>query len=195
MRLCSFVRKNAKKQKNKDMKQKKTYKWCEMIGKTLVLMILTCLTMPNCTQKGMKGDTLPPYMRYNAPIPPPPPPPEKIKDPLDTTDSKGQPFFIHSDLPPTFKGDNKAMFAFIATHLKFPTISRECGIEGSVYVSFIVEKDGNLTDIHINRGLAGGLNEEAIRVVELMQGHWNPASYDGKPVRSVYTIPLKFKLE
>ena len=180
--------------KNKNMKQKKTHKWRKRLGKALVLMVLSCLATTIHAQTGMKGDTLPPEIGF-VPIVPPPPPPEKVKDPSDTTDSKGQPYFRHFDLPPTFKGGNKAMFAFIAANLKFPAISRECGIEGTAYVGFIVETDGSLTDIDIKRGLGGGLNEEAVRVVHLMQRHWNPAMYDGKLVRSAYYIPLKFKLE
>ena len=171
------------------MKQKKTHKWRKMLVKALVLVALSCLTTTTHAQTGMKGDTKPPKVLA------PPPPPPKAKSPLDTTDSKGQPFFKHSDLPPTFKGGNKAMFAFIGANLKFPAISRECGIEGTVYVGFIVETDGTLTDIEVKRGLGGGLNEEAVRVVQLMQGQWNPATYDGKPVRSAFYIPLKFKLE
>ena len=180
--------------KNKEMKQKKTHKWRKMLAKALVLMVLSCLATTIHAQTGMKGDTLPPEKGF-VPIVPPLPPPEKVKDPSDTTDSNGQPYFKHSDLPPTFKGGNKARFAFIEANLKFPAISRECGIEGTVYVSFIVETDGSLTDIDIKRGLGGGLNEEAVRVVHLMQGLWNPAMYNGKPVRSAFYIPLKFKLE
>ena len=176
------------------MKQKKTHKWRKMLGKALVLMVLSCLATSIDAQTRMKGDTLPPERGFYAPIEPPPPPP-KAKSPLDTTDSNGQPYFKHSDLPATFKGGNKAMFALIAANLKYPAISRECGIEGTVYVGFIVETDGSLTDIEVKRGLGGGLNEEAVRVVQLMQGQWNPATYDGKLVRSAYMIPLKFKLE
>ena len=102
------------------MKQKKTHNWRKMLGKALVLMALSCLATTTHAQKGMKGDTLPPEIGFRPPIPPPPPPPEKVKDPLDTTDSKGQPFFICHDLPPRFKGGSKAMFAFITAHLKLP---------------------------------------------------------------------------
>ena len=165
-----------------------------MLGKALVLVALSCLATTTHAQTGMKGDTK--FSRTKAPkvIAPPPPPPEP-KNPLDTTDSKGQPFFICHDLPPTFKGGDKARFAFIAANLKYPPMSRECGIEGTVYIGFIVETDGRLTDIEVKRGIGGGCNQEAVRVAELMQGHWNPATYDGKAVRYAYTIPLKFKLE
>ena len=176
------------------MKQKKTHNWRKMLGKALVLMVLSCLATSIHAQTGMKGDTKPSRTKAPKVLAPPPPPP-KTKDPSDTTDSNGQPYFKHSDLPPTFKGGNKARFAFIVAHLKYPPMSRECGIEGTVYVGFIVETDGSLTDIEVKRGIGGGCNQEAVRVAELMQGHWNPATYDGKPVRYAYTIPLKFKLE
>ena len=176
------------------MKQKKTHNWRPMLGKALVLMVLSCLVTTTHAQTGMKGDTKP--LRTKAPkVLAPPPPPPKIKDPLDTTDSKGQPYFKHCDLPPTFKGGDKAMFAFIAAHLKLPQYAYSCAIEGTVYVGFIVETDGTLTDIKTKRGIGCGFNEEAEQLVQLMQGHWKPASYDGKPVRSAFYIPIKYRLE
>ena len=78
--------------------------------------------------------------------------------------------------------------------MKYPAIARENGIEGVVYVGFVVGKDGSIRDVQVKRGIAGGCNEEAIRVIKLMP-NWNPGKQNGKAVSVAFTIPVKFKLE
>ena len=83
------------------------------------------------------------------------------------------------------------MFKFIYDRLKWPT--NFCG-EGLVVIRFTVEKDGRLTNHKILRDIGGGCGQEALRVVKLMP-NWVPATQRGKVVRSLYNVPIKFKVK
>lgn len=93
---------------------------------------------------------------------------------------------------PEFIGGQKAMFKFLSDNIHYPT--NTCGIEGTVYVGFVVEIDGTLSNIAVKRGIPI-LNEEAIRVVKLMSGKWKCGYQSGKPMRVAYTLPLRWHLE
>jgi periplasmic protein TonB len=95
---------------------------------------------------------------------------------------------------PEFVNGLKAMYQFLGDNIKYPAVARENNIEGTVYINFVVGKDGTIRDVKVKRGIAGGCNEEAIRVVELMP-KWNAGKQNGKPVSVSYTIPIKFKLD
>lgn len=94
---------------------------------------------------------------------------------------------------PQFPGGNDALDKFIKNNLRYPVIAKENRIEGKVYVSFVVEKDGKLTDIKVMRGLGNGCDEEAIRTINLMP-KWTPGKQEGKNVRVRYVLPISFKL-
>jgi TonB family protein len=96
---------------------------------------------------------------------------------------------------PEFLGGTKALMKFITDSLQYPKALQQNTMQGTVYVGFIVETDGQLTQINVKRGIGGGCNEEAIRLVNLMQGKWKAGKQSGKPVRVAYTIPIKFKLD
>jgi len=72
-------------------------------------------------------------------------------------------------------------------------MARESGIQGTVYVTFVVERNGNVTDVKILRGIGGGCDEEALRVVQNMP-KWEPGKQRGKPVRVQFNMPIKFTL-
>jgi len=73
-------------------------------------------------------------------------------------------------------------------------LARESGIEGTVYVTFVVEKDGSITDVRVLRGIGGGCDKEAIRVVKEMP-KWDPGKQRGKPVRVQFNMPIRFTLQ
>jgi TonB family protein len=83
---------------------------------------------------------------------------------------------------------------FIKDNLKNPSPELGC-MEGTVYVGFVVETDGRLTDIQAKRSFYPDFSVEALRIVNLMQGKWKAGKQSGKPVRAAYTIPIKFRLE
>ena len=95
---------------------------------------------------------------------------------------------------PSFIGGDAALFKYLADSIKYPAMARENGIEGTVYVEFIIAKDGNVTEANVKRGIGGGCNEEALRIVNAMP-KWIPAKQKNKPVKVKYTLPVKFKLQ
>lgn len=92
-----------------------------------------------------------------------------------------------------FPGGTKTLHAFLEKNLNYPAIARKNDIEGRVYLQFVVEKDGSLSDIKVVRGLGGGCDEEAVRVIKSFP-KWNPGMQSGKVVRQQYTMPIAFTL-
>ena len=87
-----------------------------------------------------------------------------------------------------------AIIKYLVKHLKYPTLASANGIEGMVVLSFIVEKDGSLTDIEILKDPGGGLGREAIRVVSQMP-NWKPGKQRGRAVRVQFRLPVRFALK
>ncbi|MCH7399082.1 TonB family protein [Belliella sp. DSM 107340] len=99
--------------------------------------------------------------------------------------------FVESAPTPT--GGMSAWNKYLQKNLKYPTQARRMGIEGTVTVVFVVNTDGSLQDIEILRGLDGGCNEEAIRVIKNAPS-WQPGKQRGRPVRVRMRMPIRFKL-
>jgi TonB family protein len=97
------------------------------------------------------------------------------------------------DVVPEFQGGIEAFGQFIAHNVHYPAVARENNTQGRIIVSFIVEKDGRLTDVKIASGIGDGCDEEAIRVMKLSPP-WKPGMVDGKPVRVAYSVPISFTL-
>lgn len=95
---------------------------------------------------------------------------------------------------PSFPGGDEALLKYLGQNIKYPAIARDAGIQGRVYVTFVVEKDGSVTDVKVLRGIGGGCDEEAIRVVENMP-KWSPGKQRGKPVKVQYNLPIRFTLK
>lgn len=92
---------------------------------------------------------------------------------------------------------DKAMLEFVYGNLKYPKKARKKNIEGMVVVSFVVEKDGTVSNAAIYRDIGGGAGEEVLRVVESMNDHgptWIPGKVNDEPVRVEFKLPVKFKL-
>jgi len=92
-----------------------------------------------------------------------------------------------------FPGGYAAMMSFMRENISYPTYARETNISGTVYLQFVVEKNGSITSIEVLREVNGGCTEEAIRVLELMP-LWEPGLQNGRPVRSIFNLPIKFSL-
>src|SRR6218665_676726 len=110
----------------------------------------------------------------DPPLPPAPPEP---------------PAFI-AQVMPEFKG----MAKFIADNLNYPPVAVENGTTGTVFLSFVVEKDGSVNDVKVLKGLPDGCAEEAMRVVKMMP-KWKPGQNHGEPVRVQFNLPIKFNLK
>lgn len=94
---------------------------------------------------------------------------------------------------PNPPGGMEAWNKYLGKNLKYPTQARRMGIEGTVYVVFVVNTDGTLQDVDVLRGIGGGCDEEAIRVVKNAP-KWEPGKQRGRPVRVRMRLPIKFKL-
>ncbi len=102
--------------------------------------------------------------------------------------------FVSMENPPAYPGGIEKFYKFLGDNIKYPAMAAENNIQGNVFVSFTVEKDGSLTDIKIDRKLGYGTDEEAVRVLKISR-RWNPGMQNGKPVRVKYNIPIKFSLQ
>ncbi len=106
---------------------------------------------------------------------------------------EAQVFFIVEEMP-EFPGGEAALRAYIAKSINYPVIAQENGIQGKVYVTFVVDKDGGISDAKIARGVDPSLDKEALRVVNALP-KWKPGKQRGKPVRVSYTVPISFVLQ
>lgn len=97
------------------------------------------------------------------------------------------------EVMPQFPGGQIAMLKYIMENIKYPKQIMEEGIQGRVTVSFIVEKDGRVSNVKLLRSVQPSLDKEAIRVVKSMP-KWTPGKHNGKPVRVRFNLPVMFKL-
>ena len=95
---------------------------------------------------------------------------------------------------PEFPGGAAKMMEFIQKNIKYPMMARESDIQGRVFVNFVVEPDGSITNVTVMRGIGGGCDEEALRVVQSMP-NWKPGKQRGKAVACKYTVPVSFRLQ
>ncbi len=123
------------------------------------------------------------------PAPPPPLPPAKKEEPKIEVE-----FVEFPDKDALFPGGAAAMQRWIAENVEYPQVAREMGDQGLVYVSFIVEGDGSITDIKISRGVSDELDKEAKRVIRKMP-NWEPAENGGKAVKTRCSLPIRFVLD
>ena len=149
------------------------------------------------------------------PPPPPPPPPEiieiveddvEIEDEIEIDDTESDEddeieiieedddeFFMVVENMPIFPGGDLGLMKYIQKHVKYPAIAKEYNITGKVYVSFIVDKSGSVTNVKIVRGVDKNLDAEAVRVVKSLP-KYKPGKQRGKSVRVMFTIPINFTL-
>lgn len=94
---------------------------------------------------------------------------------------------------PEFPGGLEALYKFLGKNVKYPAMETDAGIQGRVFVEFVVSNDGSITDVVLKRGVSGGLDKEAVRVVKTMP-KWSPGKMNGKPVKVRYILPVNFIL-
>ncbi|MEX1132204.1 MAG: energy transducer TonB [Flavobacteriales bacterium] len=111
--------------------------------------------------------------------------PEQAQDP-------NEPFTVVEEMP-QFPGGQEALFAYIGKEMKYPEDAVENGVQGVVYVTFVVETDGKISGARVLRGFFGECDKEALRVVSGMP-NWIPGKQRGKEVRVQYNLPIRFKL-
>jgi protein TonB len=117
---------------------------------------------------------------------------QNIKN-VDTVVGNNEPIFLQVEEPPIFPGGESALTKFLRENINYPKEAIKNKISGTVYVQFIIEKDGSISDIQVVRGIGGGCDEEAVRVIKLLP-KWIPAKQNGVEVRAYYILPIQFSL-
>ena len=111
--------------------------------------------------------------------------------PKESTDEE---VFTAVEQMPEYPGGEDAMFKFLGDNLVYPKAAKKQGIQGKVWIGFIIDKEGGITNVEVLRGIGGGCDEEAVRVIKLMP-KWIPGKQDGKPVNVKFRFPINFTLK
>jgi protein TonB len=163
----------------------------------------------------MEEEIIPITQQEEKPPPPPPPPPEvieiieddeEIENEAEVEDTESdedveieieeeddEEFFMVVENMPEFPGGDLGLMKYIQKNVKYPAIAKEYNITGKVYVSFIVDRSGSVTNVKIVRGVDKNLDAEAMRVVKSLP-KYKPGKQRGKSVRVMFTIPINFTL-
>lgn len=100
---------------------------------------------------------------------------------------------IFAEEQPEFQGGIEKFYKFLSKNIEYPKQARRLGIEGKVYMSFVVDKDGSLSEVKVTKGIGYGCDEEAVRVIKASP-KWKPGKQRFKPVRVRMSLPIYFKL-
>lgn len=95
---------------------------------------------------------------------------------------------------PTYLGGENERVKFLSENIRYPQIASETGVQGTVYVQFVVDSKGNITNAQVIRGIGGGCDEEALRVIKMMP-QWHAGRQNGQSVPVLFTMPVVFKLQ
>lgn len=179
----------------------------DIIDEPIELPPVTLRKVPKITQPQPKLDLVPPKPDFSEPI---------VKEIVDNTtteptiDIEDEGPIVEDPLPaeppvvepplvaveqmPQFLGGERELFRYLGSNLKYPAMARDMGTQGIVWVQFVVNKDGSIVDTEILRGIGGGCDEEALRVVKKMP-KWKPGFQGGKKVRVLFRLPINFILK
>jgi periplasmic protein TonB len=135
-------------------------------------------------QKNQKGDP-------NADI--------VINTPVGNSDEKAvtedeNKIFVTVEKEPEPNGGIGKFYEYLQKNIRYPAVAKENNIQGKVFLTFVVEKDGSITDVKVLRGLGSGCDEEAMRVLR-NSPKWKPGIQNGRPVRVQYQVPISFALQ
>ena len=118
---------------------------------------------------------------------------EKAQEPVKTPQNEEEVFRVVEKMP-KFPGGDKARIKYMVENIKYPEDARKKGKSGTVYITYVVEKDGSISHAKILRGFYKSCDEEALRVIMAMPS-WEPGMDKGKPVRTEFNMPISFKLD
>ncbi|TAF67259.1 MAG: energy transducer TonB [Cytophagales bacterium] len=125
-----------------------------------------------------------------------PPEQEKVNAPIVNDvieEEKQEEIFLVVEDPANFPGGIEKFYKYVQKEMEYPTQARRMGLEGKVTVQFVVDKDGSITDVKVLKGIGGGCDEEAIRVIKASP-KWNPGKQRGQNVKVRMSLPISFKL-
>lgn len=115
----------------------------------------------------------------------------KGKKKVDDSQKKQKEDILIVEIEPTFPGGEKARIKFLQKNLIYPEEAAEQRLSGVVYVSFVVERDGSISNVSVYKGIAKCLDEEAMRITKMMP-KWNPGMHKGQHVRVALHMPIRF---
>ena len=98
------------------------------------------------------------------------------------------------EVMPSFPGGQGALFEWLSKNIKYPVVAEENGVQGRVIMTFVVERNGSITDVQVVKSVDPSLDKEAVRVVKAMP-HWIPGKQNGSAVRVKFTVPVTFRLQ
>jgi TonB family protein len=152
---------------------------------TIFMMVCSsCGEETNTTASKVMDVTVP--VPPDAP-PPPPPPPYIVKD--------GDTVWIQPEQMPAFQGGDAALLDFVAKNTVYPAAAKNNGIQGKVLVSFIIGKDGHVSDVKLEKAVNSDLDAEAMRVVSSLPAFEKAGTKNGKPVPVLLMLPISFMLK
>ena len=114
-------------------------------------------------------------------------------EPVKPKEEENKVFDVVEQMP-SFPGGMGALMQYLSSHIKYPVVAEENGIQGRVICTFVVERDGSITDVRIAKSVDPSLDKEAMRVVSKMP-RWIPGKQNGSAVRVKYTLPVTFRLQ
>lgn len=113
---------------------------------------------------------------------------------MDIPDEVAEDVIVFAEEQASFPGGAKAWGKFLNDNLEYPRMAKRSNIQGKVYLNFVVDKEGNVSDIEVVKGIGGGCDDEAIRVLK-MAPKWNPGLQRGNPVKSRMSLYIHFLLK
>ncbi len=119
---------------------------------------------------------------------------QEVVAPVEEEETESQEVFLIVEQMPSFPGGETELRKYLAQEVKYPVIAQENGIQGRVFVKFVIDKDGSVTNVEVARPFDPSLDKEAVRVVKSMP-KWSPGKQRGKAVRVSYTVPINFVLQ
>lgn len=145
---------------------------------------------------GMQIDSMVDALKWNVSQAAPPDQTEMppINKPAQDDDNPQAEVFQFVEQMPEFPGGDNELMRYIRTNIHYPAVAKENGIEGKVIINFIINKDGKITGAHVVRGIGGGCDEEALRVIRHMPA-WKPGMQNGKAVNTALNLPVTFTLK
>lgn len=170
------------------MTKKENKKWSRLFLMALLSVSFASPVFVSCTMDSAKEEVVDePLEVVKEPIKPNTP--EKVER---EAEAKEEVFQVVETMP-IFPGGEKAMYTYIGQNVKYPEKAKQEGIQGRVFISFVVEKDGSISGVELLRGVSDELDNEALRVIKGMP-KWTPGEQKGKAVRVQYRMPIKFAL-
>ena len=118
---------------------------------------------------------------------------EKIAEPEPPKVEETKVFDVVEQMP-SFPGGPSALMQYLSSNIKYPVVAEENGVQGRVVCTFVVERDGSITDVRVVKSVDPSLDKEAMRVVKSMP-KWIPGKQNGSAVRVKYTVPVTFRLQ